>query len=77
MLQVPESTVRGYVYNRRRKRVPPDTARKIVTLVLAYRKAAGPLDIWEEEPGIRPVIAWFTSPRRALVAGSVAGRAGR
>lgn len=51
MLQMPEATVRGYLYNRRRKRVPPAAARRIVTLVLAHRKRSGPLDIWEEAPG--------------------------
>jgi hypothetical protein len=54
LLGMPESTVRGYVYNRKRKRVPPQTAQRIARLVLAHRKRSGPLDLWEEDPGIRP-----------------------
>jgi hypothetical protein len=53
LLRMPEATIRGYVYNRRRKRVPPDAARTIVRLVLAHRKARSPLDTWEELPGLR------------------------
>jgi hypothetical protein len=53
LLAMPEATVRGYVYNRKRKRVPPRTARKIANLVLAHRARGGPLDRWEEEPGLR------------------------
>ena len=51
LLQIPESTVRGYVYNRNRKRVPPESARRIANLVLAHRRRGGPLDLWEETPG--------------------------
>lgn len=51
MLEMPEGTLRGYLYNRKRRRVPPAAARRIVNLVLAHRKPAGPLDIWEEAPG--------------------------
>lgn len=54
VLQMPEATVRGYVYNRKRKRVLPEAARRIANLVLAHRKRTGPLDLWEEEPGLRP-----------------------
>jgi hypothetical protein len=50
---IPEATVRGYAYNRKRKRVPPEAARRIAGLVLAYRKRSGPLDVWEELPGLR------------------------
>jgi hypothetical protein len=55
LLQIPESTMRGYVYNTKRKRVPPHAARRIVEVVLAHRKAIRPLDMWEEQPGLRPV----------------------
>ena len=51
LLAVPESTLRGHVYNTKRKRVPPATAGRIVALVLAHRLPANPLDSWEEEPG--------------------------
>jgi hypothetical protein len=53
LLEIPESTLRGYVYNTKRKRVPPQTASRIVTLVLAHRKRTGALDMWEEQPGLR------------------------
>jgi hypothetical protein len=53
LLGMPEGTVRGYVYNRKRKRVPPRPARRIVDLVLAHRSRGGPLDLWEEQPGFR------------------------
>jgi len=56
LLQLPEATIRGYVYNTKWKRVPPETATRIVSLVLAHRKPTGPLDLWEEEPGLRPII---------------------
>jgi hypothetical protein len=65
LLDVPEATIRGYVYNTKRKRVPPQSARRIVGLVLAHRKAAGPLDLWEEQPGLRPVLRLLDDrPRR-------------
>ena len=51
LLAMPESTLRGHVYNTKRKRVPPATAGRIVALVLAHRLPANPLDSWEEEPG--------------------------
>ena len=51
LLGMPESTLRGYVYNRKRKRVPPASAQRIAALVLAHRQPASPLDGWEEEPG--------------------------
>lgn len=56
LLDRPEATIRGYAYNTKRKRVPPETARRIVNLVLAHRKQPRPLDIWEEQPGLRPFI---------------------
>jgi hypothetical protein len=46
LLQIPEATIRGYVYNTKRKRVPPEAARRIVALVLAHRKSVGLLDMW-------------------------------
>jgi hypothetical protein len=61
---MPEGTIRGYVYNRRRKRVPPQTAKRITDLVLAHRKRAGLLDMWEEEPGLRPVVSLLRLTRR-------------
>jgi hypothetical protein len=76
MLQMPEATVRGYVYNSRRKRVPPHAAKRIVRLVLAHRKPNGPLDIWEEQPGIRlpDVLPMMRPPtRRHPVASRTAG----
>jgi len=57
MLDTPEATIRGYAYNTKLKRVPPATARRIVTLVLAHRKHPRALDIWEEQPGLRPFVA--------------------
>jgi hypothetical protein len=56
LLEIPEATIRGYVYNTKRKRVPPHTARKIADLVLAHRKQTRLLDMWEEQPGLRPVV---------------------
>jgi hypothetical protein len=46
-LDVPESTLRGYVYNTKRKRVPSPAAQRIVNVVLAHRRRAGPFDQWE------------------------------
>lgn len=58
LLRIPESTLRGYVYNTKRKRVPPEAARKVVTLVLAHRDPRHrALDVWEEEPGFRQVVS--------------------
>lgn len=54
LLRMPEGTVRGYAYNQRRKRVPPDAARRIAALVLAHRKPRHVVDTWEELPGLRP-----------------------
>jgi len=53
LLDMPEPTVRGYVYNTKRKRVPPEAAKRIADLVLAHRVGAGPFTTWEEEPGLR------------------------
>lgn len=36
--RIPESTLRGYLYNTKRKRIPPDPARRIVALVLWHRR---------------------------------------
>lgn len=47
-LGVPESTVRGYVYKRRLKRVPPEAAHAVSELVLLHRpQSADPLSRWE------------------------------
>jgi hypothetical protein len=56
LLDTPEATIRGYLYNTKRKRVPPHTARKIADLVLAHRKQTRLLDTWEEQPGLRPIV---------------------
>ena len=48
LLDMPESTLRGHMYNTKRKRVPPASAHRIVRLVLAHRRPANPLDTWEE-----------------------------
>jgi hypothetical protein len=64
LLQMPEATLRGYVYNRRRKRVPPQAAKRISDLVLAHRKRAGSLDMWEEQPGPRSVGSPLRPPPR-------------
>lgn len=53
LLDMPEGTIRGYVYNAKRKRVPPRSARKITQVVLAHNKPYRPLDMWEERPGLR------------------------
>jgi hypothetical protein len=55
LLGIPEATLRGYVYNTKRKRVPPHAASRIANLVLAHRKRGGALEIWEQQPGLRPV----------------------
>jgi hypothetical protein len=55
LLDIPESTIRGYLYNRKRKMVPPQNAERIVAVVLAHRKTYRPLDTWEERPGLRDV----------------------
>jgi hypothetical protein len=64
LLHMPESTVRGYVYNRRRKRVPPRAAKRIADLVLAHRKRPGSIDLWEEQPGPRAVMSLLQPTRR-------------
>jgi hypothetical protein len=51
MLNMPESTLRGYLYNAKRKRVPPEAAQRIVDLTLAHRRRTRPLELWEEIPG--------------------------
>lgn len=55
LLRMPTSTIKGHANNRRRKRVPPEAAKRIQELVLAHRpRARSLLDRWESEPGIRP-----------------------
>jgi hypothetical protein len=56
LLRMPEGTIRGYVYNTKRKRVPPDAAKRIVALVLAHRRRVRPLEMSAEEPALRPVL---------------------
>lgn len=53
LLRIPTSTIKGYANNARRRRVPPDAARKIQRLVLAHRNRGSALDRWETEPGFR------------------------
>lgn len=53
LLDMPEPTVRGYVYNTKRKRVPPEAAKRIADLVLAHRTSLASFSNWEEEPGLR------------------------
>jgi hypothetical protein len=66
LLSMPYATVRGYVYNRKRKRVPPRAARRIADLVLAHRRRGSALDTWEEAPGVRPRISMrLTTTRRS------------
>jgi hypothetical protein len=64
LLEMPEATVRGYMYNTKRKRVPPQAAKKIAALVLAHRKPMRPLDTWEEQPGLRPIDPLLPRKRR-------------
>jgi hypothetical protein len=71
MLNMPESTLRGYLYNAKRKRVPPEAAQRIVALTLAHRKHTRPLELWEEVPGRleQPVIVFDRRPVAALAPG--------
>jgi hypothetical protein len=64
MLRMPESTVRGYAYNQKRKRVPPEPARRIADLVLAQRRAAHLIDVREDLPGLRRGTAYGASRER-------------
>jgi hypothetical protein len=54
VLGMPEATVRGYVYNRKRKRVPPESAQRIANTVLAHRRGWGPLERWDDDPNPPP-----------------------
>jgi hypothetical protein len=62
LLRMPVSTVKGYANNSRRRRVPPEAARRIQQLVLTHRARGTALDQWETVPGIRayPVL-WRSS----------------
>ncbi|MEX0992243.1 MAG: hypothetical protein WD004_08265 [Actinomycetota bacterium] len=51
LLGMPEATLRGYVYNRKRKNIPPQSAEAIVRLTLAHRPPRSRLDTWEVTPG--------------------------
>jgi hypothetical protein len=67
LLRMPTSTIKGYANNSRRRRVPPEAARRIQQLVLAHRprEQASMLDQWESEPGLRPVTGlWPAADRR-------------
>lgn len=77
LVQIPEATIRGYVYNTKRKRVPPQAAEKIARLVLAHRKPAGPLDFWEEQPGIRSSPNVLPMRRHRVRRATVSGRNAR
>ena len=50
LLRIPADTIKGYANNRNRRRVPPDSARRIQQVVLAHRKRRSWLDQWETEP---------------------------
>ncbi len=71
LLQMPESTLRGYLYNAKRKRVPPEAAQRIVDLTLAHRRRLRPLELWEEIPGQleQPVIVLERRPALELSQG--------
>jgi hypothetical protein len=62
LLEIPEWTLRGYVHNTKRKRVPPTSAARIVALVLAHRRLANRLDSWE-----RNRAPWSLGATRQLV----------
>jgi hypothetical protein len=68
---MPESTLRGYLYNAKRKRVPPEAAQRIVDLTLAHRRRSRPLELWEEIPGQleQPVIVLERRPALELSQG--------
>jgi hypothetical protein len=71
LLDMPESTLRGYLYNAKRKRVPPEAAQRIVALTLAHRKRTRPLELWEEIPGRleQPAIVFDRRPVAVLSPG--------
>jgi hypothetical protein len=46
VLGMPGSTVRGYVCNRKRKRVPPAAARRIANAVLRHRERWATPETW-------------------------------
>lgn len=61
LLRMPMATVKGYVNNTKRRRVPPEAARRITELVLAHRRRSSLLDQWQSEPGVRDRAPWSTS----------------
>jgi hypothetical protein len=71
LLSMPESTLRGYLYNAKRKRVPPEAAQRIVALTLAHRRQTRPLELWEEIPGRleQPAIVFDRRPVAVLSPG--------
>jgi hypothetical protein len=46
LMGMPESTLRGYAYNTKPKRVPAPNAKRIVALVLAHRRRVDLSDSW-------------------------------
>jgi hypothetical protein len=66
LLRTPTSTIKGYANNSRRRRIPPEAARRIQQLVLAHRprEQASVLDQWESEPGLRPMTGLWPAARR-------------
>jgi hypothetical protein len=59
LLQMPKGTIKGYANNSGRRRVPPESARRIQQLVLAHRKRASFLSQWETKPGLRERSPWW------------------
>jgi len=53
LLRMPVGTIKGYANNRKRLRVPPEAAHRILQLVLAHRKRRSWLNEWEVEPSTR------------------------
>jgi hypothetical protein len=65
LLRIPVGTIKGYANNRRRVRVPPESARRIQQLVLAHRRRRTLLDAWETEPGVRAETGLLRRPAAA------------
>lgn len=52
LLRMPVGTIKGYANNKKRRRVPPEAARRIQQLVLLHRPKGSHLDQWETKPGV-------------------------
>lgn len=65
LLRMSTSTIKGYANNTRRRRVPPEAARRIQQLVMAHRPRRSVLDQWETEPGWRPYLVLWRNGRRS------------